>query len=1061
MAKRMLIDAAHPEETRVVVLSGNRLEEFDFETSTKKQIKGNIYLAKVTRVEPSLQAAFVEYGGNRHGFLAFSEIHPDYYRIPVADRQAALAADRAAQREQEETDADDDHHGRTPAADRDQPDDNHPDHDHHADHHHDDDHHDQHAHDDHGYDGGHRHDDDHGHVGTDEVAGAESPLAADDRPEVSTETVSEPSAGPRRMLEESPPDEIRSADHFPEDVSFAAAAPAAGTPDALLVEAPADALPGPTEAIPEPEGWAGDAPPVGEAGVSSGESIVATEAFEATGDAAPAPEHNGDGEALHPVSTQDNHDTTIETVGGDEIDEANRRRARPLRHYKIQEVIKRRQIMLVQVTKEERGNKGAALTTYLSLAGRYCVLMPNTPRGGGVSRKITSVTDRRRLKELMSDLEVPDGMGVIVRTAGSERSKAEIKRDFEYLMRLWDGIRDLTLQSTAPALIYEEGNLIKRSIRDLYTRDLEEVICDGEEGYRTAKAFMKMLMPSHAKRVKPYRDPSVPLFHRFQVETQIDAIHSPVVQLRSGGYIVINPTEALVAIDVNSGRSTKERNIEETAVKTNCEAADEIARQLRLRDLAGLIVIDFIDMEEGRNQATVERRQKEAMRFDRARIQLGRISPFGLLELSRQRLRPSLIEASTQPCPHCNGTGNIRSTESTALHVLRAVEEEGTRRRSAEISIAVPTSVALYILNQKRTALLQSETRYGFSVAVLNDDTLIPPAFRLDRLRALTPTEIAALPAPPVPLAEPEDEDDSDRIGEDEDVDTPANIGDDDTAESATTTESAGKETAGERDDAGRGRPRRRRRRRGGRDDTRGVQDGSAPMAASTDGAPEEAFAGGESDEAESDDDEAESGPAAADSPPGEAPSAEGGEGDRPRRRRGRRGGRRRRRNGNGVEGGAQDGGPEDADAHDGEGHETSTADGDGIAASAPIAETVEFVAEAPRDYDAAAEIAAAFAAPLTSDEPDLAADSVPVMEQGDFEPVLAAPVAPPPPEPAPTLQPAPPPAPERQAHVVTPSPATGDEAPKDERPSGQYNIPEPLVVAGPPPNPRRGWWRR
>ena len=382
---------------------------------------------------------------------------------------------------------------------------------------------------------------------------------------------------------------------------------------------------------------------------------------------------------------EDGESETIETIDGDEIEEAERQRSRTFRHYKIQEVIKRRQIMLVQVSKEERGTKGAALTSYLSLAGLYCVLMPNTARGGGVSRRITSITDRRRLKDVLEELDIPEGMGVIVRTAGAERSKAEIKRDYAYLLRLWNEIRDLTLKSTAPALIYEEGNLIKRSIRDLYTRDLDEVLVEGEEGYRTAKAFMRTLMPSHAKRVQPYRDPQIGLLHRFQVESQIDAIHSPVAQLRSGGYIVINQTEALVSIDVNSGRSTRERNIEETALRTNLEAAEEIARQLRLRDLAGLIVIDFIDMEEHRNQISVERRLKEALKNDRARIQVGRISPFGLLEMSRQRLRPSLAEASTQPCPHCGGTGFIRSVESTALYVLRSIEEEGIRRRSAEI----------------------------------------------------------------------------------------------------------------------------------------------------------------------------------------------------------------------------------------------------------------------------------------------------------------------------------------------------------------------------------------
>ena len=695
MAKRMLIDAAHPEETRVVVLSGHRLDEFDFETSTKKQIKGNIYLAKVTRVEPSLQAAFVEYGGNRHGFLAFNEIHSDYYRIPVSDRRS--------------------HH--------------------------------------------------HGHSGADEAV-RESSLV-------------EPDAGLGADEMVGSPDEPHADDGVPRE----------SLPErAVAAEAAAeDIVYGASEAGPVGEtGRASDAP--AELQASSPDHVSPQDAerdYRDGGDYSDRErrgepsEQTGNHEASEPAdmnptetrvegeSDEQARAEAIETVGGDEIEETQRTRMRPHRHYKIQEVINRRQIMLVQVTKEERGNKGAALTTFLSLAGRYCVLMPNTPRGGGVSRKITSITDRRRLKDLVSDLDVPEGMGVIVRTAGSERSKTEIKRDFEYLMRLWDDIRDLTLKSTAPALIYEEGNLIKRSIRDLYARDIDEVIVDGEEGHRTAKAFMKMLMPSHAKRIKPYRDPTVPLFHRYQVETQIDAIHSPVVQLRSGGYIVINPTEALVAIDVNSGRSTKERNIEETALKTNLEAAEEIARQLRLRDLAGLIVIDFIDMEEHRNQTAVERKLKDAMRYDRARIQLGRISPFGLLELSRQRLRPSLLEASTQPCPHCNGTGHIRSTESTALHVLRAIEEEGMRRRSAEITVAVPTAVALYILNQKRQALAQAELRYGFRVAIGSDDSLVPPAFRLERLRALTPAEIAALPAPVAAVPEVEDDDD-DIVDEDE-----------------------------------------------------------------------------------------------------------------------------------------------------------------------------------------------------------------------------------------------------------------------------------------------------
>ena len=547
--KRMLIDALHPEETRVAVLDGSRLEDIDVEVASRKQLKGNIYLAKVTRVEPSLQAAFVDYGGNRHGFLAFNEIHPDYYQIPVADREALVA----------EHDADE---------------------------------------------------------------------AADEAARDEEADVDEPDNGPRGNRKD------------------------------------------------------------------------------------------------------------VEVVGGDDIEEVEARRPSTLRrNYKIQEVIKRRQILLVQVVKEERGNKGAAVTTYLSLAGRYCVLMPNTARGGGISRKIPAGKDRKRLKTILSDLDIPEGMGVIVRTAGAGRSKAEIRRDFDYLLRLWDNVRQLTLESIAPDLVYEEANLIKRSIRDLYNREIEEVVVEGEEGYKIARNFMKLMIPSHVKRVKLFEDGEMPLFHRFQVENQLDAIHSPTVRLKSGGYIVINPTEALVSIDVNSGRSTKERNIEETALRTNIEACDEVARQLRLRDLAGLVVIDFIDMEVSRNRSQVERRLKEAMKVDRARIQIGRISPFGLMELSRQRLRPSFLETSFESCPHCGGVGVRRSTESTALHLLRAIEEEGIKRRSSEAIFHVPSDVALYLLNHKRAALLNIEARYNLKVVLAADDSLVPPDFRVERIQ--------------------------------------------------------------------------------------------------------------------------------------------------------------------------------------------------------------------------------------------------------------------------------------------------------------------------------------
>jgi ribonuclease E len=550
----MLIDANHPEETRVAVLDNTRLIELDFEVANKRPIKGNIYLAKVTRVEPSLQAAFVEYGNNKQGFLPFAEIHPDYFRIPVADREALI--------ETEEVET---------------------------------------------------------------VATTEEPLATD----------------------------------------------ANGDPD---VDAPAEA-----------------------------ETII----------------------------TRDDEDE-------------RRPRHNLKRIYKIQEVIKKRQILLVQVTKEERGNKGAALTTYLSLAGRYCVLMPNSHKGGGVSRKITDATERRRMKEIMSELELPQGIAVILRTAGIDRTKVEIKRDYEYLLRQWDEIRQLTLQSTAPALIYEEGDLIRRSLRDIYQRDTDEIWVEGEEGYKAAKAFMKMLIPSHAKKVQQYKDPVVPLFQRFQVERQIDGILKPVCPLPSGGYLVINQTEALVSIDVNSGKAIRERHIEETALRTNLEAADEVARQLRLRDLAGLLVIDFIDMEDRRNNQTVERRLKEALKTDRARIQVGRISGFGLLEMSRQRLRPALGEINTHVCEHCAGAGRVSSVEASALQLLRALEEEGLHNRSAEVKVSVPGTIALYLFNHKRAALTELEQRYHLHITMATDESLAPPYFKIETTLELTPEERTA-----------------------------------------------------------------------------------------------------------------------------------------------------------------------------------------------------------------------------------------------------------------------------------------------------------------------------
>ena len=810
MAKRMLIDATHPEETRVVVLSGNRLDEFDFETSTKQQVKGNIYLAKVTRVEPSLQAAFVDYGGNRHGFLAFSEIHPDYYRIPVGDRGAT-----------DDESVGDETESREVAL---------------------------------------------------EEAGV--PLTAALPEPVTVDALLE--SGEDDAGEIEPPEQLRSgldlvapSSPSPDTREQGRAPPLTGLPwDDLAPGADTAAL-APAAMLSRPAAHSAVAAESALIGLDEPAAASASWdqlAYETPSEisAETGAEISGAVDSRTGSDHEDGESETIETIDGDEIEEAERQRSRTFRHYKIQEVIKRRQIMLVQVSKEERGTKGAALTSYLSLAGRYCVLMPNTARGGGVSRKITSITDRRRLKDVLEELDIPEGMGVIVRTAGAERSKAEIKRDYEYLLRLWNEIRDLTLRSTAPALIYEEGNLIKRSIRDLYARDIDEVLVEGEEGYRTAKAFMKMLMPSHARRVQPYRDPQIGLFHRFQVESQIDAIHSPIVQLRSGGYVVINQTEALVAIDVNSGRSTRERNIEETAVRTNLEAAEEIARQLRLRDLAGLIVIDFIDMEESRNQAAVERRLKEALKNDRARIQVGRISPFGLLEMSRQRLRPSLVETSTQPCPHCGGTGFIRSTESTALYVLRSIEEEGMRRRSAEICVYVPTAVALYILNQKRDSLVQLETRYSLRVLVARDDALIPPAFRLERLRGYELAEPAVAPTTPLTQAPDLDEKEAE-----------AEVGDA-AEQEAEAAESDRREQEGEEE---RARSRRRRRRRRRRDEE------PVPASAARSEVIEEA-------EAATDELTPVEGRASGEDGNGE----EENEADGRRRRRGRRGGRRRGR---------------------------------------------------------------------------------------------------------------------------------------------------------------------
>jgi len=710
MAKKMLIDATHAEETRVVVVDGNKVEEFDFESQNKRQIAGNIYLAKVTRVEPSLQAAFVDYGGNRHGFLAFSEIHPDYYQIPVADREALMAEEKAyaeamtAEAEQE---------AQKPKRTRKR---------------------------------------------------RGKPAAQHSSDPIETRDVtSVDGVDGMETIDLSADAEAEEASSLVGDNKSAAAPASAEEPGTVDVAPESDAAPAEAEGTVEPE--------------------VAPEA------AVNADDQDQDDDDLA--------DDGIESVAQEDDSDDVRpvRKPRP-RRYKIQEVIKVRQIMLIQVVKEERGNKGAALTTYLSLAGRYCVLMPNTARGGGISRKITNAADRKKLKEIATTIVVPEGAGLIVRTAGAKRTKTEIKRDYEYLQRMWEQIRELTLKSSAPAAIYEEGDLIKRSIRDLYNRDIDEVLVEGAAGYRNAKDTMKMIMPSHAKNVKHYVD-SMPLFARFQVESFMDGMFNPTVQLKSGGYLVIGITEALVAVDVNSGRATKEGSIEQTALNTNLEAAEEVARQLRLRDLAGLIVIDFIDMDERRNNIAVEKRLKDKLQSDRARIQVGRISGFGLMEMSRQRLRPGMLEASTQPCAHCHGTGLIRSQDSLGLTILRELEEEGGRARSKEVLIKAPISIANFLINQKREHISQIEQRHGMAVRIEADPFLISPDYTIEKFK--TATRIVPVSTPTVSSVDFALMEEIDEQGQE-----------DDQADAIEAVEST------EDGDAPKKRRRRRRRRRGG-----------------------------------------------------------------------------------------------------------------------------------------------------------------------------------------------------------------------------------------------------
>jgi len=839
MANKMLIDATHPEETRVVVLRGNRVEEFDFESAHRKQLRGNIYLAKVTRVEPSLQAAFVDYGGNRHGFLAFSEIHPDYYQIPIADRQALIAEEERAQRAAaEEVDRGPRERRRAAVARKDE-------------------------------------------VTRGDAAEApldtleaEQPSAAPDQlSSTGEESEVEPLSGPLAEQSLAPPTEISASESSEEDAGGASTDEAE---PAIVHEVSAETEIEAGSGLLEPDQVTALTPPIGE----GGESEVPTQARSTD---------NGVEE-----------EEVVESVGGaDALEEVPDRAPRYRRQYKIQEVIKRRQVMLVQVVKEERGTKGAALTTYLSLAGRYSVLMPNTARGGGISRKITNPDDRARLKEAAGELEVPEGMGVILRTAGASRTKIEIKRDFEYLLRMWETVRDLTLRSTAPKLVYEEGSLVKRSLRDLYTKDIDEVLVAGGEGYHEAKEFMRMLMPSHAKNVKLYAD-TQPLLSRYGVENQLDAMFSPVMQLRSGGYIVLNQAEALVAIDVNSGRATREHHIEDTALKTNLEAADEIARQLRLRDLAGLIVIDFIDMDEKRNNRAVERRLKECLKHDRARIQVGRISHFGLLEMSRQRIRTSVLESSTEKCPYCGGSGHVRSVSSLALQVLRALEDHLIKSATHSLIARTRPDVALYLLNQKRAHLRGLEERFAITITVTADETVrAPQTFVIDRGEQVhTPEAAKAIAeraqAPVTPLEDEDDLEQADAAGSGADeADFQSDVG----------TE-LGEPLPVEHGEGGSRRRRRRRRRgRGG-----GEHMQSQPQHHHVEHIPIVES----SDELNAEDQNATGEESPADDTVGFAPEAhserqEPRRDDR-RRRRGRRGGRRnRQRNGDsGYSGGDQ-----------------------------------------------------------------------------------------------------------------------------------------------------------
>ncbi|MBY5749282.1 Rne/Rng family ribonuclease [Rhizobium leguminosarum bv. viciae] len=952
MADKMLIDASHEEETRVVVVRGNRIEEFDFESQHKKQIRGNIYLAKVTRVEPSLQAAFVDYGGNRHGFLAFAEIHPDYYQIPLADRQALLRAEAEEHRRDEDVE----HVETAPMVDlskQDQPD-----------------------------------------VG---IVPAEAPETA----AVTEETAAVEAAASPEATEEAPAKKARPRRSRKKVVEPVVETTA--TEDAVPTDVEAE---GASSVDNEDDGSTGGAMA----------AMVETDSISEDVDTSKRRHDDDDDDDDH------GEEEVIESVGAEDAMEEvpDRVQRKPRKQYRIQEVIKRRQILLVQVAKEERGNKGAALTTYLSLAGRYSVLMPNTARGGGISRKITNPADRKRLKEIARLLEVPQGMGVILRTAGANRTKVEVKRDFEYLMRLWENVRTLTLASTAPCLVYEEGSLIKRSIRDLYNKDISEVIVSGEEGYREAKDFMKMLMPSHAKVVQPYRDIH-PIFSRSGIEAQLDRMLQPQVTLKSGGYLIMNQTEALVSIDVNSGRSTREHSIEDTALQTNLEAADEVARQLRLRDLAGLIVIDFIDMEEKRNNRAVEKKLKECLKNDRARIQVGRISHFGLLEMSRQRIRASVLESTTQVCSHCGGSGHVRSQSSVALHVLRGIEEYLLKNTTHNITVRTTPDIALYLLNHKRQTIVDYESRFGVAIIIDADGSVGAQHFAIDRGEPVeNPVKIETLFNF---AAIPEDDDDDIVIEVDEEEDE----------------ELEEKPVVAERPVAARAegeadgnRKRKRRRRRRGR-------NGNAEQPVSV---------GEAGDEDEEGDDEGGEGDENTEATPETRAESEESQ-RRKRRRRGKRGGRRNR-----AEDGSELAAGEAGEDNGGDEDEGDDVSNDGTPSQAAA---VEAIAEQADEGQAA--MAAVESAPVVTE------DVKPARARGRRKPA-AAPVEEPVAETAPVAE-AEPELVEASADLET---AVQEEA-KPVRANRESNISssEPTVKStrvengeGDDGKPKKaGWWQR